>query len=65
VGKPLAVRDVAADGAALHTLLSGMSLQLMHEGKTVETGLRQQCAGQPFDGLAVFFESLAAVPWGT
>ena len=33
-------------------------------GKNGGNGTRQQRAGQPFDGFAVFFESLAAVPWG-
>ena len=62
VGKPLAIRDVAADGAALHTLLSGMSLQLMHEGKTVETGYASNVLDSPLMALLYFLKALRQCP---
>jgi 2-oxo-3-hexenedioate decarboxylase len=62
VGKPLAVREVAADGAALHALLSGMSLQLIHEGKTVETGHASNVLDSPLMALLHFLKALRQCP---
>jgi len=56
------VREVAADGKALHTLLSGMSLQLMHEGKTVETGHASNVLDSPLMALLHFLKALRQCP---
>jgi len=62
VGKPLPVREVAADGAALHALLSGMSLHLLHEEKTVETGYASNVLDSPLMALLYFLQALRQCP---
>jgi 2-oxo-3-hexenedioate decarboxylase len=62
VGKPLAVRDVASDGEALHMLLSGLSLRLMHEGKTLETGHASNVLDSPLMALLYFLKTLRQCP---
>lgn len=62
VGKPLAVREVATDGEALHTLLAGMSLQLQHQGKTVETGYASNVLDSPLMALLYFLKALRQCP---
>ncbi|MEY3518417.1 MAG: hypothetical protein RLZ89_1277 [Pseudomonadota bacterium] len=62
VGKPLAVRDVASDGEALHMLLAGLSLQLIHEGKTVETGHASHVLDSPLMALLHFLKALRQCP---
>jgi len=56
------VRDVASDGEALHTLLSGLSLQLVHEGKPVETGHASNVLDSPLMALQYFFKTLRQCP---
>jgi 2-oxo-3-hexenedioate decarboxylase len=62
VGKPLAVREVAVDGTALHALLSGMSLQLIHEGEVVETGHASNVLDSPLMALLHFLKALRLCP---
>ena len=62
VGQPLGVREVAADGKTLHALLSGMSLQLMHDGKTVETGHASNVLDSPLMALLHFLKALRQCP---
>jgi 2-oxo-3-hexenedioate decarboxylase len=62
VGKTLAVRDVASDGEALHQLLSGLSLQLIHEEKTVETGHASNVLDSPLMALLHFLKALRQCP---
>ena len=62
VGKPLAVREVATNGEALHTRLAGMSLQLQHQGKTVETGYASNVLDSPLMALLYFLKALRQCP---
>ncbi len=62
VGKPLAIREVASDGAALHALLAGMSLQLLYEAKTVETGYARNVLDSPLMALLYFLKALRQCP---
>lgn len=62
IGKPLAVRGVASNGEALHTLLSGLSLRLIHEGKTVDTGHARNVLDSPLMALLHFLKALRQCP---
>ena len=62
VGKPLAIREVASDGAALHALLADMRLQLLHEGKRVETGYARHVLDSPLMALLYFMKALRQCP---
>jgi 2-oxo-3-hexenedioate decarboxylase len=62
VGKQVPLKDVAANGAQLHELLAGMSLELVHAGKVVEKGLATNVLDSPLMALLHFMKALRQCP---
>jgi 2-oxo-3-hexenedioate decarboxylase len=62
VGKKVPVKDVALNGAQLHELLAGMSLELMHVGKVVEKGQATNVLDSPLMALLHFMKALRQCP---
>lgn len=58
LGKPVALRDLAASGEQLHELLAGMSLQLLHQAQIVETGYASHVLDSPLMALLYFLKTL-------
>ena len=56
------VKDVALNGAQLHELLAGMSLELMHVGKVVEKGQATNVLDSPLMALLHFMKALRQCP---
>ena len=62
VGKAVKVADVAKDGQALHSLLAGMSLELLQAGQTVEKGAAANVLDSPLMALLHFMTALRNSP---
>lgn len=62
VGKAVKVADVANDGQALHSLLAGMSLELLQAGQTVEKGAAANVLDSPLMALLHFMKALRNCP---
>jgi 2-oxo-3-hexenedioate decarboxylase len=62
VGQQVPLRDVAADGAQLHALLAGMSLELVNAGKVVEKGSATHVLDSPLMALLHFMKALRQCP---
>ena len=65
LGKPIALRKLAADGHTLHELLAGMSLQLVHQQQLVETGYASHVLDSPLMALLYFLKALRQCPGAT
>lgn len=65
LGKPIALKEVAANGQSLHELLSGMSLQLVHQAQVVETGHACHVLDSPLMALLYFLKTLRQCPGAT
>ena len=62
VGKPVKVANVASNGQALHTLLAGMSLELMEAEQCVEKGAASNVLDSPLMALLHFMKALRNCP---
>jgi 2-keto-4-pentenoate hydratase len=62
VGPRVPVRSLAADAAALNTLLAQAQVTLQKNGQTVAPGDGRECVGQPAARVAPLFERVACVP---
>lgn len=62
VGQPVNVKDVAGHGEELHSLLSGMSLELCQSGKSIEKGAAANVLDSPLMALLHFMKALRACP---
>ena len=65
LGKPIALRELAADGHTLHELLARMSLQLVHQQQLVETGYASHVLDSPLMALLYFLKALRQCPGAT
>lgn len=65
LGKPFALKKFAADGRSLHELLAGMTLQLVHQSKVVETGFASNVLDSPLMALLYFLKALRQCPGAT
>ena len=65
LGKPIALRALAADGHTLHELLAGMSLQLVNQQQLVETGYASHVLDSPLMALLYFLKALRQCPGAT
>ena len=62
VGKPINIKEVADNGDELHSLLSGMSLELMQSGKSIEKGAAANVLDSPLMALLYFLKALRSCP---
>ncbi len=62
VGKPVPLQDVAKNGNELHSLLSGMSLELMQSGQSKEKGAAANVLDSPIMALLHFMKALRSCP---
>jgi len=65
LGKPIPVKELAANGHTLHELLAGMSLQLVHQHQLVETGYASNVLDSPLMALLYFLKALRQCPGAT
>jgi 2-oxo-3-hexenedioate decarboxylase len=62
VGQQVPLKDVATNGAQLHELLAGMSLELVHAGNVVEKGQATNVLDSPLMALLHFMKALRQCP---
>ena len=62
VGKPVQLKQVAKNGDELHGLLSGMSLELLQSGKSIEKGAASNVLDSPLMALLHFMKALRSCP---
>jgi len=62
VGQQVKLSDVAQNGNELHTLLSGMSLELLQAGKSIEKGAASNVLDSPLMALHHFLTALRNCP---
>ena len=62
VGKPVQLKQVAKNGDELHGLLSGMSLELLQSGKSIEKGAASNVLDSPLMALLHFMRALRSCP---
>ncbi len=62
VGQQVKLADVAQNGEELHTLLSGMSLELLQSGKSIEKGAASNVLDSPLMALHHFLTALRNCP---
>ncbi len=62
VGPPVNIQDVAGNGDELHSLLSGMSLDLMQSGRSIEKGAAANVLDSPLMALLYFMKALRNCP---
>lgn len=62
VGKPVQLKQVAKNGDELHVLLSGMSLELLQSGKSIEKGAASNVLDSPLMALLHFMKALRSCP---
>jgi 2-keto-4-pentenoate hydratase len=56
------MKEVAKNGDELHSLLSGMSLELMQSGKSIEKGAAANVLDSPLMALLYFMKALRSCP---